>query len=122
MPRIEEFTKDGKNIMWIDFSGFKATGDFCELIEMVKQKIAKYPEHSVYTITNIENTMYDTRIKEIFAEYMKHNQPYVKYGVLIGLDGIKKMISKLAITLSGRTNIEFAFTREEALEYISRRD
>ena len=118
MERYEEFTCDGKNIIYIDFAGLKSNESFTEAVNVIKPVIAKYPEKSLYTITNIENIRFDSDSKELVAEYMKHNKPYVKCGVVIGLDGIKKMMVNVVLKLSGRTNMNFAFTKEGAINWI----
>ena len=116
--RAEEFTIDGKKFVYIDFSGLRKNEDFIGLVKTIEPVIAKYPEHSLYTITNIENVRFDSSSKILVAEFMKNNKPYVKYGVVIGLDGIKKIMLRAAFKLSGRANMSFAFTKEQAIEWL----
>ena len=118
MNRIEEFTIDGKNFVLIDFSNLKTDIGYLELIDSVKPVIAKYPENSLHTITNIKGVTIDSNSKEITVEYLKHNKPYVRYGVIIGLDGVKKLIAETFMRLSGRRNLHFAFTKEKAVEWL----
>jgi len=122
MKRIEEFTRDGKNFMYIDCSGIKTNDGFLELISEVKPKIAKHPEQSLYTITNIDDIRFDSNSKKIAAEYLEHNKPYVKCGVVIGLDGVKKLLVSAIAKISGRTNIYFTFTKKEAIERLLRHE
>ena len=121
MERIEEFAVEGESFVYIDFSGFKSLDDYVELIEAVKPVIAKYPEYSLNTISNIENIRLDTDVKEVFTRYLQHNRPYIKHGILIGLDGIKKTMANTVIRLSGRKNVFFAYTREQAIEWVLKR-
>lgn len=118
MERFEEFSHDGKNFVYINFSGLTSDNEFLAVTDVIKDVIAKYPEQSVYTITNIENVRFDTNSKEIVAKYMEHNKPFVKYGVVIGLDGIKKMLVQTILKLSGRENLLFAFTKDKAIELL----
>ena len=118
MERVEEFTREGKNFVYIDFSGLTLDQDFLEVIKVAEPTISKYPEHSVYTITNIANLKFDSHTKEVAAVYTGHNKPYVKYGVIIGLDGIKKMMAHAVFKLSGRSNYTFAFSKEGAIEWL----
>ena len=122
MERIEEFTIDGKNFMYIDFSDFKTNEEFLEMTRLLEPGIAKYPSHSLYTITNIENIRFDSDSKKVCAEYMKHNKPYVKYGVVIGLDGIKKLMISAIFKMSGRSNMHFAFSKKQAIEWLLQQD
>ena len=118
MKRIEEFTQNGKNFVFIDFSGLASDEEFMELINSAAPAIAKYPVNSVYTITNITNLRFDSHRKEIAIKYMAQNKPYVRRGAFIGLDGIKKMMIKAIMKLSGRTNMYFTFTKEQAVEWL----
>jgi len=118
MKRIDEFTLNGKNFVYIDFSGLTSDNDYLEAVKLAQSVIAKYPEQTVYTITNISNLKFDTHTKEIAAKYVEHNKPYVKYGVIIGMDGIKKMMALTVMKLSGRKNYSFAFSKEKAIEWL----
>ena len=122
MERVEEFVRNGKNFVYIDLSGLKENEDFLELNKQIESVIAKYPEKSLYTITNIENIRFDSNSKKLIAKYMENNAPYVKYGIVIGLDGVKKMFVNAVAKLSGRTNMGFAFTKEGAIEWLLRQD
>ena len=122
MARVEEFMEGGKNFVSIDLSGLSSDEDFLKVIAVAEPVIAKYPEQTVYTITNIANLRFDSHTKEIATRYMEHNKPYVKYGVIIGLDGIKKMMARAVMQLSGRTNMNFAFTREQGIEWLLKQD
>jgi len=118
MERIEEFTREGKNFLYIDFSGFSCDDEHLDLVKKTEPVIEKYPGHSLYTITNIANLRFDSETKKIAADFIIHNAPYVKYGAIIGLDGIKKMMAYTVMKLSGRTNLGFAFSREGAIEWL----
>ena len=120
MERVYEFTQDGKNFVFIDFSGLSTDKEFLGVIDLAIPVISKYPEQSVYTITNIANLRFDSNTKSIATRYMEENKPYVRYGVLIGLDGIKKMMAKTVMKLSGRSNMHFTFTKEQAIEWLLR--
>jgi hypothetical protein len=118
MERFEEFTRNGKSFVYIDLSGFKTNDEFTAFIEAAKPLIRKYAEHSLHTITNIEGVRFDSRTKKINADWMTHNKPYVKYGVVIGVDSIKQIMVNAIFTLSGRTNMGFASTKEAAVEWL----
>jgi hypothetical protein len=122
MERIEEFTVDGKNFVYIDLTDFASIDDFLVASKGIKAVIAKYPKKSLYTITNIRNMRFDSESKTIMADYMKHNEPYVKYGVVIGVDGIKKIMALSTFKVIGRTNMGFAFSREQAIEWLLQRE
>jgi len=114
----EQFSVEGKNIMYIDFSHIKTAEKFAEVFEIVKPVIATYPEHSLYTIANIEGVIIDTSSKAAFVKYLEHNKPYVKEGVLIGADGVGKIVTNDMENKSGREKFHIAFTKEKAIEWI----
>jgi len=118
----EEFSLEGKNFIYIDLSGTKSNNEFNERIKVIMPEIAKYPEKSLYTITNVENIRFDTKSKEIVAQYMIFNKPYVKFGAVIGIDGIKKIMINAIFALSGRSNMYFAFTKEQAIEWLLKQE
>lgn len=122
MRITEEFSLDGHDFVYIDFSKINMKDEFASTIEETKSVIAAYPPNSLYTITHIASVMYDSELKEVFAEYMTHNRQYVKYGVVIGLDGIKKIIANTIFKISGRTNMYFAFSKEQAIEWLLKRE
>lgn len=119
---MEEFTIEGKSFFSIDFSGIISNKDFIDLTNTAKLIIAKYPKHSLYTVSNISNIRGDTQTKEIFHKYLEHNKPYVKHGAIIGVDGIKKMMAKTIMKLTGRKDFHYAYSREEAIEWLLLQD
>ena len=118
----EEFVIDDKSFIYIDLSGIRSNDEFTERVKVIMPEIAKHPENSLYTITNVENVRFDSKTKEIVAEYMSVNKPYVKYGAVIGIDGIKKIMINAIFTLSKRSNMHFAFTKEQAIEWLLKQE
>jgi len=118
----EEFSIEGKDIIYIDFSHTRSDEEFSEAFGKIERAIAGHPECSIYTITNMAGVRIDTLYKDNFIKYSKHNKPYVKKGVLIGLDGVTKMIVGNIIKKSGRDNFHVAFTKEKAIEWILQQD
>jgi hypothetical protein len=118
MERVEEFVRDGKTILYIDFSGFTSHEQFQEVINIWRPLITKYPEHSVYTISNVEGVIFDSAVKDTIINHMGFNKPYVKGGAVIGMDGIQKMMIKTIMNVTARPDLDFFFTKEEAIEWI----
>ena len=118
MERIDEFTLGGKNFIYIDLSNIKNNNIFIDITNNIKKLITKYSEHSVYTITNIDGIIFDTETKDIAVTCFMHTKPYVKYGVIIGFDGIKKIMANAVFKLSGRKNMHFCFSKEEAIAWL----
>jgi hypothetical protein len=122
MERVEEFSLEEKNFVYIDLSNIMTNEEFILAAAGIEPLIAKHPEKSLYTITNIENVRFDSRSKDVVAKYLEHNNPYVKYGAIFGIDGIKKMMVDTILKLSRRKNIRFVFTKEQAIEWLLKQD
>ena len=120
--RIEEFTCEGKDFIYFDLSEFKTNTEYTNLTEAAKERMVKYAENSLLTITNISNVWFDTETKRIIANWMKYNRPYVKYGAVIGFDGIKRMMVNAIFKLSGRKNICFVPDRKHAIEWLLKQE
>jgi hypothetical protein len=63
--------------------------------------------------------VYDTETKTIVAEWMDFNRPYIRQGAVIGLDGIKRIMVNSILKISGRSNMKFCKTREEAITWLA---
>ena len=122
MKLTEEFVIEGKSFVYIDLSRINRKDDFAKSIEATKSVIAKYPANSSYTITNVAGVRFDSELKEILADFMTHNKPFVKYGAVIGIDGIKKIMADLIFKISKRKNMLFAFSKEKAIELLLKQE
>jgi hypothetical protein len=118
--RIEEFTRDGKNFVFMDLSKFKDVNDFKTVIEPSKAVISKHPPASLYTITDINGVSFDSEVKKTVTAWMEGNKAYVKYGAVIGVDGVKKIVVNSIFALSGRKNMHCVSTKEEAIAWLLR--
>ena len=119
--RIEEFTIDGKNFMYVDVSDIKQNSGFIDVVERVKPLIRQYPEKSLHMILNIANIRFDSETKEIAVAGLTHNRPYVKYGTIIGVDGIKKIMFNVVLKITGR-DMPIFFSKEQAIAWLLKQD
>jgi hypothetical protein len=117
--RIETFECGGKQFIYYDVSHFRSNAEFSWFIELAKNFISQFPQEAVFfSITNIEGVTYDSETKKIVAEWMDFNKPFVKYGAVIGLDGIKKIMVNSILKVSGRSNMKFFHVRQEAIDWL----
>ena len=72
-------------------------------------------------ILNIANISFDTETKKIAEEALTHNRPYVKYGTIIGVDGIKKLMFSTVLKISGR-DMSLFFSKEQAIAWLLGQD
>jgi hypothetical protein len=118
--RIEQFEYEGKKFIYYDLSNFKNNGQFREFIAYAEQVIQQYPgDNSLFSITNIEGVLYDSETKTIVAEWMDFNRPHIRQGAVIGLDGIKRIMVNSILKMSGRSNMKFFRTRDEAVKWLA---
>jgi hypothetical protein len=117
--RIELFEYEGKKFIYNDISHFKNNVQFKEFIAYAKTVIRQYPEQSLFSITNVEGVIYDTETKNICAEWMDFNRPYIKMGAVIGLDGIKRIMVNSILKICGRKNMKFFRSRDEAAQWLA---
>jgi hypothetical protein len=120
--RIEEFVCDEKNFIYFDLSEFRTNEEYNEFIEVAKGYMPKYAMNSLYTITNIKNVSYDTETKRVVAKWMDYNRPYVKYGAVIGFDGIKRIMVNAIFKISGRKNMVLVSSKEQAIEWLLKQE
>ena len=118
----EEFILEGKSLLYVDFSRISGKDDLVKSIEVIKSIIAKYPPNSLYTITNVASFRFDSELKKILADLTAHNKPYVKYGAIIGMDGVKKIMVSAILKITGRTNMLFAFSKQQAIELLMQKE
>jgi hypothetical protein len=118
--RIEQFEYEGKKFIYYDLSNFKNNRQFREFITYAKEVIQRYSrDNSLFSITNVEGVRYDSETKTITAEWMDFNRPYIRQGAVVGLDGIKRIMVNSILKMSGRSNMKFFHTRDEAVQWLA---
>jgi len=116
--RIEEFVLSECSFIYFDLSEFETNDEYKRFVEVAKKRVAKYAEQSLFSITNIKNVRFNSETRKIVAEWMDYNKPYIKYGAVIGFDGIKKLMVNAIFRMSGRKNMIFSSNREHATEWL----
>lgn len=118
MERIETFKQGDKQIVYFNLCDIKSNAELSSVVENAKETIKAYEPHSVYTITNISRIAFDTKTKEIAADWMAVNKPFVINAAFIGATGMRKIMMNMVFTLSGRTNVKLFNEMEQALDWI----
>jgi len=122
MEHIEEFTLEGRNFIFFDLSGLKTSKDYNKFISDANLAIKKFPEQSLYTITNLKQVRFDSVIKDSLAEWINYNKPYVRHGVVIGANGIKKLMFTSLMSKAARDNIVYLSTKEQAIAWLLKQE
>jgi len=119
LERIEAFERDGKQIIYFNLCDIKSNEELSEVVEQAKEAINGYGQQQcVYTITNISRIAFDTRTKEIAADWMAFNKPFVINAAFIGVTGVRKIMMNAVFLLSGRTNVKLFHDMEQATQWI----
>lgn len=115
--RINEFKREGKNFFYFNIAGLTSVGEFETLISEAKKRIIVYQPKSVYVITSSMD-FFDTRIKEVCAEWIVFNKPYVIASALVDISGLTRIMAKSIYKMAERdVAVPFA-TMEEAIRWL----
>jgi hypothetical protein len=117
MERTQLINHKGLQIFYIDFSDLQIAEDVEEVAVKIRAYIRSKPAKSIYTLTNVEGTHFNSSIKNIFSELAKNNNPYVKAGAIIGVSGLKQIMFNGIMKLSGR-DVKCCSTIDEAKEWL----
>ena len=118
MERIKAFEYGQKQVVYFDLSDIQSNGELEGVVESAKDAMNAFVHQSVYTITNVSRIAFDTKTKEIAADWMAFNKPYVINAAFVGATAIRKIMMSMVFTLSGRTNVTLWGDMEQALEWI----
>jgi len=118
---IKAFQRDGKDFIFFDISWLSGNEQFESFANAAKELIQKYPPKSVYVITSTMN-FFDTRTKEICADWIVFNKPYVAASALVDINGLTRMVAKSIYKRAGRAFAEPFPTMEEAVGWLLKQD
>jgi len=116
--RLQEFTVEGRDFVWLDFSGFRELAEYQALTAMAEEAIAKYPEKSLLTIADIHGVGFNAEVQRLMAKHMVANGPHVRHTVVIGADTIRRLALTSIFVLSRRKNVVILDTKEEAIAWL----
>jgi len=118
MERIETFEHNGKQIIYFNLSDIKNNDELNDVIQKAKETISRCQHNSVYTVTNISRIAFDTKTKEIAADWMAFNKPYVVNAAFFGVTGVRKIMMNAVFAMSNRTNTKLFHDMEQSLAWI----
>jgi hypothetical protein len=113
MERVQIIVHQGKKILYSDFSNLQFVEDVSEVMKEVKKYVHVQPKNSIYSLISVEGTHFNNEIRDMFAEVAKSNKPFVKISAIVGISGLKQIMYKAIMKLTGRddkcfSNIEQA--------------
>lgn len=101
MERVQFIQHKGKKILHLNFADCKAD-EVLQVIEMSKATIRTQPPASVFTLTDVTNTAFNSAISDAMKEFVIHNKPYVVAAGVVGVTGLKQIIYNAVMRFSGR--------------------
>jgi hypothetical protein len=108
MDRVHMIDYLNKKILFIDFSDLKSFNEIKDVTIKAQEYIHSQPSSSVYTLTTVEGTHFNSEIREMFTVYMKGNKPFVKASAVIGVSGLKQIMYNTLMKLTGRDTRSFS--------------
>ncbi|MEO7455531.1 MAG: hypothetical protein ABIY52_04665 [Gemmatimonadaceae bacterium] len=93
---------DGVRICHLDFSHIPNEAEALVAIAEAKRVIAREPKASVYTITNVTGSRVTKTLRDALYDLTQHNKPYVRFGAVVGVTAIQRVILRAIIQLTGR--------------------
>jgi len=91
VERIRTLQHQGKEILVLDYSGLNAE-EYMPVARLAMKEIARRPEGSVLTITNLKGTRFSVGTTEDIKRYSEHNKPYVKASAVVGLSAMQRVV------------------------------
>jgi hypothetical protein len=108
---------EGKKILYCDFRGAK---DETDMIDLLRQsiKIGSKNDQPCPVLSNFEGTYLSQGFMDEAKSLSKQYTQKIKKRALVGITGVKKILLKAYITLTGeQTNMVFD-TEEDALKWL----
>jgi hypothetical protein len=106
---------EGVRILEIDFSNCRGS-EYARRVEEAAAVIHAQPENSLLTLTLISGAEYSGAIMELMRPYVAANKPYVRFGAVVGLAHLEKVIAPVN-RLTGR-DLETFDDVESAKEWL----
>lgn len=102
MGRTQIVDLQGHKIYYMDFSNLNSTDEIIKVINEAKSFIRCQPPGSVTALTNIDGMHFNNDIKDLFADFVKSNKPYIKVSAVVGVTGLKQIVYNGVMKLTGR--------------------
>jgi hypothetical protein len=113
-----EFIKHkGKSVFYMNFTNVSSIEEIKSIIDQSIKFIRAQPPKSVIALTNLENIFFNSQVKDIFLDFVKHNEPYIRTSAVIGMNGLVRIMFNGVMKLSGR-DVRSHETIDKALDFL----
>ncbi len=121
MARTSFTEHRGKRIARLDFSDIGEEADALAAISEAGEIIQSQPEKSVYTLTIVRGSRFNSSVLAALKNLASANVPYVRAGAVVGMGTLHKAAYLTVMYFSKRTIPAFD-SEPEALEWISKQE
>lgn len=101
VSRVTFCEHKGRRILRLDFSHCKA-GEVLPVISEARAVIATQAPKSLYTLTDVTETGFNTEVSDAMKAFVNHNKPFVAAAAVVGVTGLKRIIFNAVVKFSGR--------------------
>jgi hypothetical protein len=102
MHRTSVVTHKGKAIVVIDLTGEQDLVVSIASFDRAEELIIKFPPKSARLLTNVTGTRYSTQAAQRMKGFSKAISPFIKGSAAVGIDGMKAVLLRGLVALSGR--------------------
>jgi flavodoxin len=106
MERVQFIQHKGKKILYLNFAYCK-TDEVLTVIDQAKATIRTQARQSVFTLTDVTNTAFNSKVSDAMKEFVIHNKPYIVASAVVGVTGLKQIIYNAVMKFSGRKLMAF---------------
>ena len=121
MPRTTFIEHQGKRIAKLDFAGIGEESVALDAIAEAAHIIQSQPAKSLYTITLVKGSKFNSTVLSAVKKLAADNIPFVKAGAIVGMGTLHKAAYLTVMYFSKRTIPAFD-TEAEALAWIGKQE
>lgn len=92
----------GVKIFYIDFTNLQSENEIDGVLTESKTVIRSSAPKSMINLANVDGMHFNSRIKDMFVEYVKDNSQFVKHSAIVGVNGLKRIVFNGIMKVSGR--------------------
>ncbi|HEU4570791.1 MAG TPA: hypothetical protein VFS07_09480 [Gemmatimonadales bacterium] len=121
MARTTFIEHRGKRIARLDFAGFTEADAALEAIAEARALIQAQPPKSVYSLTIVRGSRFNSAVLSAMKALAADNAPFVRAGAVVGMGPLHKAAYLTVMYFSKRTIPAFD-TEDEALAWIAKQE
>lgn len=118
MSRTSVITHKDKPIVHIDVRGEQDVKVSLACFDKARELLSHFPPKSGRLLTDVTGTRYTMEAAQALKTFSSAITPYVKASAAVGIDGLKAIIIRTLVTLTGR-NIQIFDDVDKAKDWLA---